>query len=728
MDRLVAVSALTVVGLLSRWQLSKRSSKSESADKTDDKSADKNGVPITDPNWQWPIYDQYRDKEGQSHLKKRDAKEGDEDESEGAPFRVIYRNKKLQIWPDVVKITLYSRPLIDIIALYLPKNGDLKTLAAPKIGGRELCIVLEELKKHIEQSSDGDGKCEHDHGKPNSKVLSNGDSIKTHLLENGDSSHEEKETEDEGKLHLKHLVRFMEKEYRDVVVRVQRMEEEKQVTWDLLWAFLPAGKKVVYSCDHSEELLYAVVNANYFQFSSMEGWFFIVELDVWEFDGRSYKKCQAIRRIRKYEGERSFVGMAVCPVELIGNPEMLEERFLENGKKYLDLTMLTKHRFMHYTGPLFQQRKDKGDTCWQLYKENADGRVMIDLDSFAKMNPRYPMGNAQPPSASRSWIRRSDGSYTNYSAPHESYNSSMVVSEVSDENLIFAPAIVYGFSFTLKMWGSFAISGFRDISFDSSAFHELVMDSEMKSLVHNLVSHYIATPVDRLNPKSRLHRVDPISNKGNGCVFLCYGPPGTGKTLTAESLAETMGRPLWALSVSELGTTPKELEQTLFKVLDIAAAWRAVLLLDEADVYLERRISGADLTRNAMTGVFLRMLEYYRGVLFLTTNRIGTFDEAFRSRISMFLHYESLTTEHKQQIWKTLFEKARIRDVDSEKLSELANLDLNGREIRNAIHTAQSWAHSKGESLEIRHIQYVMTVVSSSLKSLNEALNSPAYN
>jgi SpoVK/Ycf46/Vps4 family AAA+-type ATPase len=183
-----------------------------------------------------------------------------------------------------------------------------------------------------------------------------------------------------------------------------------------------------------------------------------------------------------------------------------------------------------------------------------------------------------------------------------------------------------------------------------------------------------------------------------------------------------MGRPLWSLSVSELGTTPKELEQTLFKVLDIAAAWKAVLLLDEADVYLEKRVTGADLTRNAMTGIFLRMLEYYHGVLFLTTNRIETFDEAFGSRISMFLFYSTLSTQHKEKIWKSLLEKAGVQNVGSEKLSELAALKLNGREIRNAIHTAQSLAQNKGQDLELEHVQHVIMVLSKSLASLTEVL------
>lgn len=63
----------------------------------------------------------------------------------------------------------------------------------------------------------------------------------------------------------------------------------------------------------------------------------------------------------------------------------------------------------------------------------------------------------------------------------------------------------------------------------------------------------------------------------------------------------------------------------------------AVVLLDEADVFLEER-DMKDLNRNALVSVFLRALEYYNGIVILTSNRVGTFDEAFKSRIQLALH------------------------------------------------------------------------------------------
>jgi len=63
------------------------------------------------------------------------------------------------------------------------------------------------------------------------------------------------------------------------------------------------------------------------------------------------------------------------------------------------------------------------------------------------------------------------------------------------------------------------------------------------------------------------------------------------------------------------------------------------MLLDEADVFLVKR-NRDDYQRNSIVSVFLRMLEYYTGFLFLTFNRVGTFDEAFKSRIRISLYYE----------------------------------------------------------------------------------------
>ena len=116
--------------------------------------------------------------------------------------------------------------------------------------------------------------------------------------------------------------------------------------------------------------------------------------------------------------------------------------------------------------------------------------------------------------------------------------------------------------------------------------------------------------------------------------------------------------------------------------------------------------SKQDLKRNAIVSVFLRVLEYYSGILFLTTNRVGTFDPAFRSRIHMSFFYPKLNLKTTLEIWKKNLDRTRKTwaeniEIDPEerekilafaedhfKESEKMKTTWNGRQIRNGFQTA----------------------------------------
>jgi AAA+ superfamily predicted ATPase len=170
--------------------------------------------------------------------------------------------------------------------------------------------------------------------------------------------------------------------------------------------------------------------------------------------------------------------------------------------------------------------------------------------------------------------------------------------------------------------------------------------------------------------------------------------PGTGKTLTAESVAEIAQMPLFPITYQDMGTEPDEVEAYLQLVFELGQSWNCVLLLDEADVFLEERTL-TDFQRNSLVSVFLRMLEYYEGILILTSSRVGTFDEAFRSRIHIALHYEDLKPRSRKTIWSNFLSRLEGTEVEEnvaeieERLDQLANHKLNGREIRNALATAR---------------------------------------
>jgi hypothetical protein len=100
--------------------------------------------------------------------------------------------------------------------------------------------------------------------------------------------------------------------------------------------------------------------------------------------------------------------------------------------------------------------------------------------------------------------------------------------------------------------------------------------------------------------------------------------------------------------------------------------------------------------------VYLRALDYFKGLLFLTTNRTGTFDDAFISRIHVKIQYEALDRSTRRQIWENGWDKlALYGEKEGRKIhwsyeakeyvrknEDLENLEWNGREIRNGQSSA----------------------------------------
>ena len=101
----------------------------------------------------------------------------------------------------------------------------------------------------------------------------------------------------------------------------------------------------------------------------------------------------------------------------------------------------------------------------------------------------------------------------------------------------------------------------------------------------------------------------------------------------------------------------------------------------------------------------------------MTTNRVGVFDEAFKSRIHMTLYYPPLDKVQTKKIWNTHIEKAKnagivAEDSDYRELmsyaEEIFSLQRNpqygpvwnGRQIRNAFQSAVALAafHTRADS------------------------------
>lgn len=211
--------------------------------------------------------------------------------------------------------------------------------------------------------------------------------------------------------------------------------------------------------------------------------------------------------------------------------------------------------------------------------------------------------------------------------------------------------------------------------FDTSAMSKLHLPGQMLSILTRVFN----TPVENLFG-------DLIKGKHGGVVVLACGKPGVGKTLTAEVYAEQTQRPLYVLELGELGTNVAQVEENLNRVFTRVARWNAVLQFDECEIFLTKR--GEDLERSAIVGSFLRLLDYYRGILFLTTNRADVLDHAVLSRVMLRLDYPDLDHQARTVIWKTMLESAGLT-LSEGSLDELAQTDINGRQIRNLTRLAK---------------------------------------
>jgi DNA polymerase III delta prime subunit len=732
---LVLIVALVVaLPVALAFKVVKSRKKKEKHDKKHDKNKSK--TKPTDANWEWPIFDEWYSRKTWSYERKqRGGAEGD-DEKDSSPFEVTYRRR--EELPDKMTVTLFSSHLIAVLAKCLPKNNRAMTDTNPKISGQQLFLAMDTIRNYkIEEESEKDAVAtakkleESENSTTTTKKLEESENSaatakkkvekskksaatakKLEKSENDDTTAKKLEESENSvataKLHVGHLLRFLEKEYKDTQTQYERMTKEGTTSWAMLWAFLAPGEKVYYHCQFSGQQVCGIVRLRHYYKHYQTGTKRLsVELDVMDYNGQSYRACNVTREILEFQNERSFTNLSVCPLRFAKQSEQMEAAFLANGKRFYKLSVKA-NSFMQFKGPLVRLEYIPGTSCSHVVKHKADGRVMIDLWSFARMNPGYDMENATPPTACDLMCGLEDSD-----------------NMPDDESLKLAPAIVYGFAFSIKQWGCFPVTGFSEISFDDHAFdHHLVMnDNAQKKMLLGLVSQYLQDPPEAENNNNVAEvdvvpSIDPISNKGEGCIFLCYGPPGTGKTLTAESVAEKLHRPLWAVSASELSFEVDKLEQKLVQIFDIASSWRAVLLLDEADIYLEKRTSAVDPKRNAMTGVFLRLLEYYKGVLFLTTNRVTTFDDAFCSRISMFLRYHRLTDSQRAKVWETLLSRVGLTDVN---LEIFATHELNGREIRNTIRTAHTWATSCNQPLTTQHVLNVVKMLHDFREDLQDA-------
>uniref|UniRef100_A0A0D2XEK7 Uncharacterized protein n=1 Tax=Fusarium oxysporum (strain Fo5176) TaxID=660025 RepID=A0A0D2XEK7_FUSOF len=255
--------------------------------------------------------------------------------------------------------------------------------------------------------------------------------------------------------------------------------------------------------------------------------------------------------------------------------------------------------------------------------------------------------------------------------------SNKVLSE-SQYALCWLKALTKGKFLTTNL-GLFDIELIKDVLWNSTAFDQLVLPHDYKRIIQAFVG-------------AQMSGLDNFDDVIKGKV------------------SEIMQKPLYNMSAAELGDVAQEVEQKLDCALELSTRWGAVLLLDECDVFLERRTT-SDIKRNKLVSIFLRLLEYFEGVMFLTTNRVSAFDPAFESRIHLTIHYPNLDYTSRLHIWRTFVNIGTDgNSLSEDELDELAGVELNGRQIKNVVKTARLLATHERTQLAMGHISTVLRI------------------
>ncbi|KAJ5247671.1 ATPase AAA-type core [Penicillium chermesinum] len=492
------------------------------------------------------------------------------------------------------------------------------------------------------------------------------------------------------RMHLGLLFDFMGHEIGPERDRLLSMTDSKKITFSNAWAIFKPGD-LVYAQVLGHPWLLRCEKTTYEE-NTTQGPYLELHCSFSDFDGTvkgQAKKTFTIFQRESFGGETPAIitDLPVYPRKFVEGQDNLEDRLIERGNRFF---ALNKMSVMAYEGQaeylkepdaqFFHPNMAKFPAVWLPYTES--GRVIIDRQLF-----------------------------------HDEQPSSVVRAVPLDADPMLCPPYQYGFSVTRKEWIRALIDCVANVEWKDDAWDSLIIGNREKEVLKALVSSH-AYPN---NPRNQ------TTQKGRGLVVLLHGSPGSGKTFTAETAAEGTKRALIMTSLGELNKEdfPWAFENRLRLILRLATLWNAIILMDEADVFLEARDEHGDRSsRNALVAVFLKELEYFGGIVFLTTNRIKSFDRAMKSRVHLALEYTLPGIETRRALWEqmlSLVPKDQSSVDPKEAIDKFISAKMNGREIANAVNTARTIARFEKVPLHVAHIKTVIDVWASFDENLRNA-------
>ncbi|KAI3397116.1 hypothetical protein diail_11177 [Diaporthe ilicicola] len=484
-------------------------------------------------------------------------------------------------------------------------------------------------------------------------------------------------------------------------------------------------------------------------------------------DGDEYGSVYNYLTVNQYNGEKDVTSLPVYPLRFSKDQERILRDLRARGEKFQKIMSRSTLSNLSYQGwtltrtPLGESIEEEEEGVSYRSPLYIDSDVIVDFREAYQSRPwwkppfitlerhtvtpqssddRFPI--TRWASKDRKEVIRKDNEVVVYDdvvaslelnqlldgiqgkfllAPEDkSAAQTMAAKHLTEEDFALLPPRLFAYALRERKFVNANIRYMKVRPAGSNSFDKLRISEQHKSLIQSVVfEHFQKKEAQKQGIAQDLEISDQdfIRGKGRGLVILLHGAPGVGKTATAEAVSLAYDKPLFPITCGNLGTDPETVEEVLTELFRLANLWDCILLLDEAEIFLSPREKKDDnLQRNALVSVFLRILEYYSGILFLTTNRSGALDEAVKSRVHLSLLYPHLGYRDTISLFKMNIDRlaqieketARITGQQEMTIEENGIMDFaerhyhnfegmedsrwNGRQIRNAFQIAASLA------------------------------------
>ncbi|KAJ4186619.1 hypothetical protein NW767_012584 [Fusarium falciforme] len=333
----------------------------------------------------------------------------------------------------------------------------------------------------------------------------------------------------------------------------------------------------------------------------------VLECFYIHFDGIHFGPANRTFHIRRFDGERPINSLPIVPLKFYKDAQETREKLLHRGREFAKLANPKVRAHRKYKGLTLDKNQEQVESevivDFELaFLQKKDSKPHLGLEGLLVSDEHGelhdPMLGSIP--CTVPGCCSNDSIFMDYEVDAYERNSfkeskkpllEMVPAgsrALTNDQLVLLPPQVHGFVLRTRRWATFDIDLLSDPEY-VDGWSNLVIDPDIKETVLALVENHHGSQDHQAKSDAGLSSVDLIQGKGTGLIILLHGEPGVGKTSTAECVASHTKRPLFPITCGDIGDKAETVEANLEKNFQLAHKWGCVLLLDEADVFLNAR-------------------------------------------------------------------------------------------------------------------------------------------